>query len=76
VAVLFGLPCSGEPMGLLTPDQWRDDILARFTGVVYRPDALEVPDFTNSYGATCAWLRKYIVCSSIYRVCKVSFFSL
>jgi hypothetical protein len=63
----------------LTPpplDPWRDDIIARFAGVVRRPDAPEVPDFTNSHSPTCAWLRKYNVHSSIYRVFIISFLSL
>jgi hypothetical protein len=34
VALLFGLPCSGEPMGCRPspPNSWHDDILARFAG--------------------------------------------
>jgi hypothetical protein len=68
VSLLFGLPCSGEPMGAVEPpppDSWRDDILTRFAGVVRHPDAPEVLDFTNSHNATCAWLCKYSVRSSI-----------
>jgi hypothetical protein len=58
VALLFKLPCLGEPMGAFAPpppppaNRWRDDILARFAGVVRRPDAPKVPDFTNSHGPT------------------------
>jgi hypothetical protein len=59
-----------------TPDPWHDDILARFAGVVRRPDAPEVPNFTKSHGSTNTWFRKYSVRSSIYRVFIVSFFSL
>jgi hypothetical protein len=68
VALLFGLPCSGESMGAVDPppDVWHDDILARFAGVVRRPDAPEVPDFTNSRGPTTTWLHKYSVHTSIY----------
>jgi hypothetical protein len=60
VALLFRLPCSGEPMGAVEPplDPWRDDILARFPGVVRHPDAPEVPDFTNSHDPMSAWLCK------------------
>jgi hypothetical protein len=77
VSLLFGLSCSGEPMGDVDPpDPWHGDILARFAGVVHRPDALEVPDFTNSHGPTCAWLRKYSVRTCIYRFFIVSVFSL
>jgi hypothetical protein len=42
VALLFGLPCTGEHVGVVDPpppDVWRDDILARFTGVVRCPNA-------------------------------------
>jgi hypothetical protein len=45
VALLFGLPCSGEPIGLLSPpppELWRDVLLARFAGVVRRPSMPEV----------------------------------
>jgi hypothetical protein len=49
VALLFGLPCSGEPMGAVDPPEpWRDVLLARFARVVRHPSAPEVPDFTNS----------------------------
>jgi hypothetical protein len=44
--------------------------------VVRRPDAPEVPDFTNSHGPTSTWLRKYKVCTSISHFFIVSFFSL
>jgi hypothetical protein len=75
VALLFGLPCSGEPMGAVDPtDGWRDDILTRFTGVVRRSDAPEVPEFTNSHGPTSSWLRKYSIHTSIYHCFIVSFF--
>jgi hypothetical protein len=40
VALLLRLPCSGEPVGAaVPPDPWRDDILARFAGVVRRRGA-------------------------------------
>jgi hypothetical protein len=58
------------------PDPWRDDILARFTGVVRRPGVPEVPDFNNSHGPTCAWLRKYRVRTSNYHFFILSVFSL
>jgi hypothetical protein len=74
VALLFGLPCSDDPMGPVDPPPWRDDLLARFAGVVRRPGTLEVPDFTNSHGPTCAWLHKYNVRTSICRFFKVSVF--
>jgi hypothetical protein len=69
VALLFGLPCSGEPMGAVDPppEPWRDVLLSRFAGVVRRPGAPEVPDFTNSHGPTCGWLRKFGVRFSTYR---------
>jgi hypothetical protein len=73
VSLLFGLPCLGEPMGLLTPNLWRDDILAGFAEVVRLPDTPEVADFTYSHGPTCAWLHKYSVRTSIYHVFIVSF---
>jgi hypothetical protein len=39
VSLLFRLPCSREPLGDVDPpDGWRNDILARFAGVVRRPD--------------------------------------
>jgi hypothetical protein len=54
VALFFGLPCSGEPIGAVDHlDQWRDIL------------ALEAPDFANSRGPTCAWLRKYNIRTSI-----------
>jgi hypothetical protein len=60
VALRFRLPCLGEPMRAIDPpNAWRDDIIARFAGVVRCPDAPEVPNFTNSNGPTSAWLRKY-----------------
>jgi hypothetical protein len=55
---------------------WRDDILARFTGVVRHPDMPEVPDFTNSHGPMSAWLCKYSARTSIFHVFIVLFFSL
>jgi hypothetical protein len=61
VALLFRLPCPGDP-----PESWGNDILAEFAEVVRRSDAPEVPDFTNSHGPTCAWLRKYSVRISIF----------
>jgi hypothetical protein len=79
VALLFGLPCLGEPMGAVEPpppDAWCDDILARFAGLVRRLNVPEVPNFTNSHDPTSAWLRKYSVHTSIYRFLIVSFFSL
>jgi hypothetical protein len=46
VALLFRLPCSGEPWGLVTnpppPKPWCEVLLARFAGVVRHPCALEV----------------------------------
>jgi hypothetical protein len=44
--------------------------------VVHRPGGLEVPDYTNSDGPTCAWLRKFSVRSSTCRFFIVSVFSL
>jgi hypothetical protein len=72
MALLFGLPCSGEPMGVVDPPT---RILARFAGVVRHPDVPEVPDFTNSHDPTSAWLRKYNVYTSIYCFFIVSFSS-
>jgi hypothetical protein len=61
---------------LLTPEPWRDVLLARFAGVVRRPSALEVPVFTNSHSPMCAWLRKFSVRFSTYRFFVVSICSL
>jgi hypothetical protein len=53
-------------------EPWRDVLLARFAGVVRRPGAPKVSDFTNSHGPLCAWLRKYIVRSFTYHFFIVS----
>jgi hypothetical protein len=71
-----GYRAQGSSWGLLTPEPWRDILLARFTGVVRCPGAPEVPDFTSSYGPTCTWLHKYNVHSSTYHFLIVSVCSL
>jgi hypothetical protein len=48
----------------------------RFARAVRHPEVVEVPDFTNSHDSKSAWLCKYNVRTSIYRVFIVSFFSL
>jgi hypothetical protein len=52
-ALLFGLPCSGSPWGLLTPpppELWCEVLLERFAGVVRRPDTSPTPKAPRPLG--------------------------
>jgi hypothetical protein len=66
VALLFGLPCSGEPMGAVDPATGGATISSRGSPKWCTVLTPEVPDFTNSHDPMSAWLRKYNVLTSIY----------
>jgi hypothetical protein len=65
-AMLGGLPCAGEAMGLIDiPATWHTDLLARFANVPWNDcaPASYVP-FADTHGPTWTWIHQFSVCDS------------
>ena len=64
VSYLFGLPIAGQ--AVCAPDPgvtWRQDLLARFQGIVRRPGLPEYETFsrTQTHGPTKKWILQFKV---------------
>jgi hypothetical protein len=75
-AMLGGLPCVGEAMGLIDiPATWQADFLARFANVP-RNDRAPAPylPFVDTHGPTWTWIQQFSVRdSSSYFQCLYAF---
>jgi hypothetical protein len=63
VAMLGGLPCAGQAMGLIDiPATWQADFLVRFVNVP-RNDRAPMPymPFVDPHGPTWTWIQQFSV---------------
>ena len=69
VAMLLGLPCAGRAVGAEdVPLSWREDLLARFTGVQRNDRALPYRSFSLNHGPIKRWLLQFSVSTLISNI--------
>ena len=62
VMMLLGLPCAGRDVDAQdVPISWRDNLLARFTGVQRNDRAFPYRSFFSNHGPAKKWLLQFSV---------------
>lgn len=60
VALLFGLPLAGQPVGpVVVPGDWEEQLLDRFQGVFNPEEGEEQFGFHDRHGPTKPWLSQF-----------------